>query len=378
VKIKEVAKVCGLTEKAIRLYESKELIKPLSEEKNGRIYREYDDETVTRLRTISILRRASFSLEQIKEMLLFPFKTKSIFDDFLKTEEKELKFRSSLFDFSKNIDTDSLNNVDTLADILAVQLGFNTPHIVPEGNDTPVTFSVWDEDISSDEKKSAYLRFLSKQNKKDKISDFFEQVKNKASVIFVPLKKIKMKSAICLVVISLLLFSLVSAHVKNVNMMNEAAYDIFHTLKEICSFLKFAYEQEKYDYQSSELVCTNIYKLSYTISFAESLHYKQILSSSSIRELSTALGCRYAAIHTYENVEAILKDGKVSEKEYQFIKYLCNDIESLYTTMLSEDGTNPKKNLKYSQIRYDLKNFADKWGNWSWSSDAPYELLQKE
>ena len=55
MKIKEAAALCGLTEKAIRLYEAKGLIHPASEERGGRIFRDYDDACIRELMTVGIL-----------------------------------------------------------------------------------------------------------------------------------------------------------------------------------------------------------------------------------------------------------------------------------------------------------------------------------
>ena len=46
--------------------------------------------------------------------------------------------------------------------------------------------------------------------------------------------------------------------------------------------------------------------------------------------------------------------------------------------MYGEDGMNIKDNLKYGEVRQPLGNFIKKWGFWAWSSDAPYELLDRE
>ena len=53
MQIKQAAAQCGLTEKAIRLYEEKGLITPTYTEKNGRQFRDYNEETVARLQTIA-------------------------------------------------------------------------------------------------------------------------------------------------------------------------------------------------------------------------------------------------------------------------------------------------------------------------------------
>ena len=65
MKIKEAARLTGLTEKAIRLYEEKGLIVPDTRLVAGRVFREYPAETVDELRRIAILRRCGFSLQQI-------------------------------------------------------------------------------------------------------------------------------------------------------------------------------------------------------------------------------------------------------------------------------------------------------------------------
>lgn len=65
MKLKEVCKQTGLTQKTVRFYEEKQLISPTSVIKNGRSYREYSDEDVKVLREIAVLRKALFSLEEI-------------------------------------------------------------------------------------------------------------------------------------------------------------------------------------------------------------------------------------------------------------------------------------------------------------------------
>ena len=79
MQIKQAAAACGLTEKAIRLYEEKGLISPTITDKNGRAFRDYDGETVRRLQTIAALRRAFFSIEQIAAILDTPENIPAVF-----------------------------------------------------------------------------------------------------------------------------------------------------------------------------------------------------------------------------------------------------------------------------------------------------------
>lgn len=65
MRIKEVEQRTGLTAKAIRLYESKGLLKPARETEND--YRDYNEEDVARLKTIAILRKLDLAVAEIKE-----------------------------------------------------------------------------------------------------------------------------------------------------------------------------------------------------------------------------------------------------------------------------------------------------------------------
>lgn len=66
MKIKQAAQAAELTEKAIRLYEERGLIAPQKTEIAGRMFRDYSAKDVEALRQIAVLRRAGFTLEEIK------------------------------------------------------------------------------------------------------------------------------------------------------------------------------------------------------------------------------------------------------------------------------------------------------------------------
>jgi MerR family copper efflux transcriptional regulator len=65
MKIKEVMQQTGLPENTIRYYESRGLITPETQRRNGRTYHEYSREDVEALGKILTLRRARFSIEEI-------------------------------------------------------------------------------------------------------------------------------------------------------------------------------------------------------------------------------------------------------------------------------------------------------------------------
>lgn len=68
MKIKEVCRLTGLSEKAIRYYIECGLISPSEYEVRGRIYRDYDENDVSELRDIISLRHLGFSIESISEI----------------------------------------------------------------------------------------------------------------------------------------------------------------------------------------------------------------------------------------------------------------------------------------------------------------------
>ncbi len=74
MRIKEAARRTGLSEKTIRYYENRGLVIPDKEERNGRVWRDYTEEHVEKLRAVATLRRAFFHVEEIAGILAAPEK----------------------------------------------------------------------------------------------------------------------------------------------------------------------------------------------------------------------------------------------------------------------------------------------------------------
>ena len=110
MKIKQAAAQCGLTEKAIRLYEEKGLISPPMTEINGRMFRDYDEETVSRLQTISALRRAFFSLEQIAEILDHPENIPTVFASYRAELHQKYTDLKPLLEHAEDVDPENLTS----------------------------------------------------------------------------------------------------------------------------------------------------------------------------------------------------------------------------------------------------------------------------
>ena len=179
MQIKEAAALCGLTEKAIRLYEEKGLISPPYTEINGRKFRDYDEETVETLKTIAGLRQSFFSLEQIAAMQNTPEDIPAIFSEYRDELREKFNELELLVERADAVIPSSLTSADALAQALggtlpapsepaqitaeSVTLPEDEPyrirrtetHAVPE-----MRFRVWDEDVSRDAREAAYRRYL--------------------------------------------------------------------------------------------------------------------------------------------------------------------------------------------------------------------------
>ena len=97
MKIKEVSEKTELTERAIRLYIENGLVAPnVNESYSGRRNIEFSEEDVERLKSISVLRKAGFSIAQIKLMQSEPEKSKEVLREFLDKTTGEIKAYSEI------------------------------------------------------------------------------------------------------------------------------------------------------------------------------------------------------------------------------------------------------------------------------------------
>ncbi|MBQ2828329.1 MAG: MerR family transcriptional regulator [Clostridia bacterium] len=92
MKIKDVMEQTGLTDKAIRLYINNGLAAPSIEENySGRKSIDFSDADVERLKNIALLRKAGFSIADIKNILDDESKTNEIVNKFIYEKEKDIK-----------------------------------------------------------------------------------------------------------------------------------------------------------------------------------------------------------------------------------------------------------------------------------------------
>ena len=69
MKMKEVCAQTGLTERAVRFYVQEKLVVPLAQRRGGRTWLDFSSADVDRLKAISTLRKAGFTLEEIRSMI---------------------------------------------------------------------------------------------------------------------------------------------------------------------------------------------------------------------------------------------------------------------------------------------------------------------
>jgi len=92
MKMKEVTERTNLTERAVRLYIENGLVEPsFKESYSGRRNLEFSEDDVACLRKISVLRKAGFTISQIKQMQTEPEKCKELLTDLIKKTNERIE-----------------------------------------------------------------------------------------------------------------------------------------------------------------------------------------------------------------------------------------------------------------------------------------------
>jgi DNA-binding transcriptional MerR regulator len=114
MKIKDVSQRTGLTKKTIRFYETEGLISPEKTWQNGREYRDYTEEDIGQLLKIATLRRARFSLEEIRHIQTFPSDTAAVFAEYRQRLRAEQQDLAAILSVAEAIAPEELTSADTL------------------------------------------------------------------------------------------------------------------------------------------------------------------------------------------------------------------------------------------------------------------------
>ena len=119
MKLKEVCTRTGLSRKTIRLYEEKGLLVPQKEIRNGREYREYTEIDLQKLQIIALLRRAWFTMDEIKQMQMDPETIEDVFlryRQWLRNQKKDLEM---LIRVAETVEIEQVENIVQLTERMA-------------------------------------------------------------------------------------------------------------------------------------------------------------------------------------------------------------------------------------------------------------------
>ncbi len=118
MKIKEVARTTGLTEKTIRYYENRGLVVPVARELNGRSFRDYSPDDVEALKAVSTLRKARFPVEEISRMMQKPETIPQVIRDYGDSVEEAYAALGRIRELLQTADLGTSANIYALAEKL--------------------------------------------------------------------------------------------------------------------------------------------------------------------------------------------------------------------------------------------------------------------
>ena len=131
MKIKEVMEQTGLTDWAIRLYISNGLLQPETKHSyTGRNSYEFSAENVTLLQKIALLRKADFSLEQIKLLQDGGQAAADMLGEYIEEKQEQQKKNEKILSVLKDIPADSEPTLDEVCK--ALEDSFNADTAVPD------------------------------------------------------------------------------------------------------------------------------------------------------------------------------------------------------------------------------------------------------
>lgn len=99
MKIKQVMAKTGLTDRAIRLYIENELVKPECDENyNGRKSIEFSETDVENLKNIALLRKADFSIQEIKDLQMGGETAQNTIKEYINRTNEKIQFSSEIIE----------------------------------------------------------------------------------------------------------------------------------------------------------------------------------------------------------------------------------------------------------------------------------------
>lgn len=126
MKIKEVIEQTKLTDKAIRLYIDNGLVAPsIDESYSGRKSIDFCDNDVERLKNIALLRKAGFSISDIRDILDDEDKAKNTVIRFIEERQTSILHDTEIVNKLKNIDFENKITIETICSSLSSSVNEN-------------------------------------------------------------------------------------------------------------------------------------------------------------------------------------------------------------------------------------------------------------
>ena len=99
MKIKQVIKETGLTDRAIRLYIENDLVKPECDENyNGRKSIDFSENDVEQLKNIALLRKADFSIQEIKSLQIGGETAQQTVKEYINRTNEKIQFNTEIIE----------------------------------------------------------------------------------------------------------------------------------------------------------------------------------------------------------------------------------------------------------------------------------------
>lgn len=122
MKIKEVIAKTGLTDRAIRLYIEKDLVKPEYDENyNGRKSIDFSEKDVEQLKNIALLRKADFSITEIKALQEGGKTAQKTVKEYINRTNEKIQFNSEIIERISTL----VNEEDITIEIICEKLSCN-------------------------------------------------------------------------------------------------------------------------------------------------------------------------------------------------------------------------------------------------------------
>lgn len=188
MKMKEVCEKTGLTERTIRFYQQKGLLAPAARRQKDKTFYDYSESDLVRLSQIALLRRCSFSVEEIQVLFapspdirqlraLLPKRLEA-----LRCQQTQQNFQLQVLErLEHRVFSSSEDILSALEDSFQQAKACASPPPLPLGDAQP-DFSKFDSETPQ-EKEEGYLDFLLSQRKKEKREKRLEPWKRRAKVL---------------------------------------------------------------------------------------------------------------------------------------------------------------------------------------------------